>query len=190
MKNTPFPLLVFIFSFLIPLSSIGQNSSREKELMAFEMKQDSLPRSIFLDSTDLRTLKQEFVGKTRQVWKSTKRETQKIEQFYDIRIKFDNQQEALDFHKKYWKENSEFGSPVKKHKVNTLDTEDFRVFNGNNVVSQMVAPYGLKMYCYIFVVDNYFVKFYISCRIDFEPNDIQPYLDSTISKIKAHKIPN
>jgi len=176
--------IVLTLFFLTSLLSFGQFSEREKELIEFEKKQDTIPRSVFLDTTDLQSLNLVYAVNTRQIWRSTNKETQNIEQFYDIRIKFDSKEKALSFHKEYWKENSEFGPEIKKHKINVKGTEDFRVFKGADLVNQMVAPYGLQMYCFIFVVDSYFVKFYISCKKELEPSIIQPYLDMVISKIK------
>jgi hypothetical protein len=169
---------------LTSLLSFGQFSERERELIEFEKKQDSIPKSVFLDTTDIKNLKLVYSGNTRQVWRSTNKETQNIEQFYDVRLKFDSKEKALTFHKEYWKENSEYGPEVKNHKIKVNGTEDFRVFKGSDMVNQMVAQYGLQMYCFIFVVDNYYVKFYISCKKELEPSIIQPYLDSVIKKVK------
>lgn len=166
------------------VKSFGQFNGREKELIEIEKKQDSISRLVFLDSTDFKNLKLVYAVNSRQIWRSTSRETQDIEQFYDIRIKFETKEKALAFHKEYWKENSEFGSEIKKHEINIKGIENFRVFKGADVVNQLVASYGLQMYCFIFVVDSYFVKFYISCKIEIEPSVIQPYLDKVISKIK------
>lgn len=166
------------------LKSFGQFSEREKILMDIEKKQDTIPRSFFLDSSDLKNLNLVYAGNTRQIWRSTNKETQNIEQFYDIRIKFDSKEKATSFHKEYWKENSEFGPEIKKHKITEKGTTSFRVFKGADLVNKMVAPYGLQMYCFIFVVDSYFVKFFITCKKEQEPSIIQPYLDSVISKIK------
>jgi len=166
----------------ITLISFGQFTEQEQELIEFEKKQDTISRSIFLDTTDFIDLKLVYVINTRQIWRSTNKETQNIEQFYDIRIKFDSKEKALSFHEEYWKENSEFGPEIKKHEIKTNGTEDFRVFKGADIVNQMSASNGLQIYCYIFVINSYFVKFYISCKKTLQPSIIQPYLDKVIRK--------
>lgn len=182
MRMAFFTLLLFGL-----FSSFGQNSEREKELIAIEQNQDSITRLVFLDSTELTNLKLLYSGKTRQIWRSTSRVTQNIEQFYDIRLQFESKKKALAFHKDYWRENSEFGPEIKKHKINIDGADAFRVFKGENMVNQMIERFGLQMYCYLFVVDNYFVKFYISCKAEFEPTIIQPYLTKVIAKIIEHR---
>lgn len=168
----------------LALTSFGQFGGREKELIEIEKKQDSIPRSAFLDSTMIKNLNLVSSGKTRQIWYSTTNEIQEINQFYDIRLKFESKEEALFFHKKYWKENSEFGPEIKKHKIKTTGTDDFRAFKGAESINQMIARYGLQIYCFIFVVDGYFVKFYVSCSKDSKPDIIQPYVDNILGKLK------
>jgi len=177
-------LLVIKIVVLSTFSLFGQFDEREKLIMDIVNNQDTISRSLFLDSTDFKNFKLTYAGNTRQIWRSKSKETQNIEQFYDIRIKFDSKEKALAFHKEFWKENSEFGSEIKKHKIKTKGTDGFSVFNGNEVVNHMLAAYGIRHYCFIFVIDSYFVKFYISCKKELEPTIIQPYLDKVKEKIK------
>ncbi len=176
-------LLTSVYIFF-HFASAAQFSVRENEAIKIEQSQDTLPRTIFLDSTDLPNLKLNFARNSRQVWSSIGRDTKEIEQFFDIRIKFESREKALAFHKEYWKENSEYGPEIRKHKVDTQGTEDFRAFKAADLLNEMSAEYGLQMYCYIFVVDNYFVKFFISCKKELAPNVIQPYVNSVVEKIK------
>jgi hypothetical protein len=173
-----------IFLCLIALNSLAQFNSREAELIEIEQSQDTLPRTIFLDSTEFPNLKMIFVTNSRQVWRSTYQEILNIEQFYDIRIKFDSKEKAFAYHNEYWKENSEFGPEIKKHNIKTNGTEKFRVFHGTELINKMVGVYGRQMFCYIFIIDNYYIKFYIDCKKDLKPEIIQPFLDSVIKRIK------
>ena len=169
---------------MLHFQTSAQYSERENKLIAIEQDQDSLPRSIFLDSTDLPALKKVLTVNSRQIWRSTGQQTQNIDQLYDIRIRFDSKEKALEFHKEYWKENSEFGPEIKKHKIDVSGTEAFRAFSGADLLNGMSARYGLQMYCYLFVVDNYFVKLYITCKKELKPDVIQQQLNSVVRKIK------
>ena len=179
MKN-----LLLLLCLISAYSTNGQISERVKALIKFEKGQDSISRTVFLDASEIKGLKLMLQSNTRQIWRSTNSTSQDIEQFYDIRFKFDSNAEALAFHKEYENENAEFGPKIKKHKVKTTGAEEFAAYKGATMVNKMSAPYGLQMYCYLFVVDNYFVKFYISCKKTLAPNIIQPYLTAVIKKIK------
>jgi hypothetical protein len=179
-------LLLIITLQLLFASNVLAQSKREQELIKLEQQQDSLPRSLFLDSTELKDLKLVYRSKTRQIWRSPSKDTKHINQLYDIRIKFESKEAALAFHKKYWKENSEFGPEITDHKIKHKGATEFRVFSGTDAYNKMIAPYGLQIYCYIFVVDEYFVKFYLSSSIEAKPTVIQPYLKRVIKKVRAN----
>lgn len=177
-------ILVFIVACLCTQVGVyAQFSKEEKEILDIVQAQDSLPRNIFLDSTLLSQMRLVRTN-TRQVWFSTNRIEKHIEQLFDIRLKFEDHNAALKFHQKYLNENSEFGPEIKKHKIKSAGAEEFKVFKGTSIVNKMVEAYGFQMYCYLFVVDNYFVKVYVCCNIDYKPEKFQHLITDIIARIK------
>ncbi|MBL7942173.1 MAG: hypothetical protein JNM00_05380 [Flavobacteriales bacterium] len=161
----------------------AQWSPREQELMAIAEACDSIPRTIFLDSLELPGLHLSGATNTHQVWSS--KEHSDIIQFYDVRLMFDAHQQALDFHRKFRNENAEFGKEITRHKIKTGNSVEFGAYHGEEALQQLMAGLGLHMYCYTFVVDRFFVKFYISCKKKVKPEVIQPYLDAALASIKT-----
>lgn len=175
-------LLTFI-TLVLFTHVFGQFSKEESDVLEIVNKQDTLPRDIFLDSTLLKNMKVS-TSNARQVWFSTSRTEKHIEQLFDIRLKFENHDSAMVFHKKYLGINSEYGPEIRKHKINYDGAVDFHVYKGADMVNKMVAQYGLQMFCYIFVVDDYFVKIYITCNKDYKPEKFQELVTDVILRIK------
>jgi hypothetical protein len=174
--------LIIALSFTLT-NAYGQFSKEEKEILEIVKSQDSIPRSVFLDSTLLANMKVK-VTNTRQIWFSKSKTEKHIDQLFDIRLKFANHDSALAFHKKYLGANSEYGPEIKKHKIKYKGADEFEAFNGADMVNKMVEPYGLQMYCYLFVVDNYFVKIYVTCNKDYKPEKFQDLVTDIINRIK------
>jgi len=175
--------LLFIPLFVLFCStSYGQDSPEELELLAIVDQQDSLPRSVFLDSTLLPDMK--FYGtNTRNVWSSKSHSGKVMEQFYDIRLVFKTHEEALAFHEKYLELNAEYGPQIKKHKLKTVGASEFKAYEGSELLNSMIKEYNLQLYCFLFVVDNYFVKCYISCPLDFKPTAFQAIINDVIQRV-------
>ena len=172
------PLLVLFCS-----TSFGQYTQKELELFKIVEEQDSLPRSIFLDSTLLPDMK--FYGtNTRNVWSSKSHSGNTVEQFYDIRLAFKTHEEALAFHEKFLEENAEYGPQIKKHKLKTVGASEFKAYEGSKLINSMVKAYNMQMYCFLFVVDNYFVKCYLSCPLEFKPTAFQATINENIQRIQ------
>lgn len=174
--------LIIIFTFAMS-NVYSQNTKEETEIIEIINTQDSIPRNVFLDSTLLANMTSRSMN-TRQMWYSINRTEKHIDQLFDIRIKFENHDAALKFHKKYLKTNSEEGPEIKKHKIKSEGAEEFKVFKGEKTVNALVENFGLQMYCYLFVVGNYFVKVYITCSKDYKPNKFQNLVSDIISRIK------
>lgn len=179
MKN-----LFFLFFFLLGLANVfGQNSQTEEALFAIVEKQDSIPRAVFLDEILLPNM-QVSRSNTRQVWAAMATGEQAIEQLFDIRLKFDNKTEALAFHKKYLKLNSENGVEIKKHSLKAKDVTALKLYKGSALVNSLMATYGFQVYCILFVVDNYFVKLYITCASEAKPKAFERLVAAIAKKIK------
>ena len=175
-------ILIAVFLFAIS-NTYGQFSQEGTEILKIVRSQDSIPRSIFLDSTLLKNMDVKAMN-TRQIWFSMDKTKKHLETLFDIRLKFVNNQAAMEFHRKYLGANSEYGSEIKNHKITYKGANDFKVFNGTKLVNDMVEPYGFKMFCYIFVVDNYFAKIYITCDKSYKPEKFQNLVTDIIKRIK------
>jgi len=174
----------FIILFLlIYITTFGQYTQKELEVSTIFEQQDSIPRSVFLDSTMLPEMK--FYGtNARNVWSSKNHNGDEIEQFYDIRLSFKTHEEALAFHEKYLEENSEYGPQIKKHKLKTVGASEFKAYEGSKPLNSMIKGYNLQLYCFLFVVDNYFVKCYTSCPLDYKPESFQAIINDIIQRIQ------
>ena len=172
--------IIFIFVFA---NSYGQNSKRDNEIYEIEKNQDSIPRSVFLDSTLLPNMTV-VINNTRQVWSSNSKNDKHIMQLYDIRMRFKDHKAALAFHKKYLRENSEFGEEIFDHSINSTGADEFRVFRGTAALNALSAQMGYQMFCFLFVVDNYFVKIFISCNKTYKPEKFQDIITEAIKRIK------
>jgi hypothetical protein len=175
---------ILLFLCLFATANVLAQTGREAELMKIISEQDSIPRNVFLTFSDADSMRLQSTN-WRQVWSSHSR-INHIGQLYDIRLKFKNHKDALAFYKKYLKENSEEGLEIKQHTVVAKDAEEFRIFGASAEVDKMTKMFNLptQMFCYLFVVDNYFVKVYVSCNIKYEPNKFQPLITDIIQKIK------
>lgn len=165
--------------------SWGQFSPAENEMMEIVKKNGAnIPSSVFLDSLIVKHMQIANTTSWRHIWSDVDDSIKHVMQFYDIRLKFDSNKEALKFHKKYLGLNSEFGPRIKRHGVNFDDAEAFYVFSGSKVYSKMMEPYGFQILCYLFVVDNYFVKLYVTCLTEYTPLEFQGFVTEAIGRIK------
>ncbi|MBN1180728.1 MAG: hypothetical protein JXB49_00475 [Bacteroidales bacterium] len=173
------------FFMVITLATYGQDRDALRNLMDKVNQQDTLAREVFLDSTLLQDMKLTHALNWRQIWTFADVNTKNIDQFYDIRLKFNTEAEALAFHKKYMDINSENGPEIKKHKIQIEGVKELKVFTQNATASKMfLEPNGLQALCYLFVVDNYFVKFYITCSKEYKPDYFVPYIEAAREKIR------
>ena len=157
-----------------------------QELMNIIKYQDSIPKSIFLDSADLRTVSLSYKSNTRHVWNDINDSIKSINQFYDIRLKFDSDSAALAFHKKFLPENSENGPEIKKPKIKVDGIKELGVYTMDKKKSEIfLEPYGFQALCFIYVVDNYFVKHYTTCLKEYKPSFFKSCIVATRDKIRA-----
>lgn len=172
---------------LLTLSSLGftQDNQRIDQIMEIIEDQDSISREVFLDSTTIQHMRLTSTSNWRQVWSDIDDSIKSIGQFYDIRIKFDSNEAAKNFHSEYLPENSENGPEIKKHKIKIDGVEDLSVFTQSKMMSDMfLTPYGFQALCFVFVVDNYFVKIYVTCLKEYKPKYLEKYITAVRDKIE------
>jgi hypothetical protein len=171
-----------------PFLSNGQVTPRMLEVMDIINANDSIAEELFLDTSTIRNM---FVSdrlKYRRVWYDINDSIKSISQFYDIRVRFDSDSAALAFHREYMEENSESGPKVKTRFKSPEGVKDLRLFTQNEKISRaFLEPNGYRAYCFLFVVDNYTVKFYIICLTTYKPDYFLPYIISARDKIRALK---
>ncbi len=178
-------LLLFAFT---SIKTLSQFSQAENEMMEIVAKNgSSIPSSIFLDTSTVKDM--QIVNNTnwRHIWMDIEDSSKNIMQFYDIRLKFDTKKDALAFHKKYLGLNSEFGNKIKNHGITFEGATKFSVYTGSKEFTKMMEPYGYQIFCILFVVDNYFVKIYLTCKKEFSPSEYQNYVSTAIKKIEMIK---
>ena len=176
-------ILSFIL-FLWTISSFAQFTKAEYEVMEIVKKQDSLPRTIFLDTSVLPDMNV-WESNTRNVWSSKNNDKKSIETLYDIRLRFPNHDSAIAFYKKYLIENAEFGKESTTSNLKFNGTEVFNLFYATEALNKLMAPYKLHMFCFIFVINNYFVKLHITCNKEFQPDKFQYLIDETVKRLKS-----
>lgn len=182
MKLKKIVLLLFTFC---TVYSNAQFSEKENEMMEIVKENgSSIPPSVFLDTTILVDLQIANSTSWRHIWMDIEDSTKQIMQLYDIRLKFDSKKKALKFHKKFLGLNSEYGPEIYNHKINFNGASKFSVFSGSPEFTKMMDPYGYKIFCILFVVDNYFAKIYLTCAKEKNPADFQKIVSSAIIKIK------
>lgn len=174
---------ITVFLLLLCGSVFGQFSKKELQLDSIFSTQDSLPRSVFLDSTLLGKM-QVKAWKAQQTWFSTDKNEKHIEMLFDIRCRFSTHDSAMAFHENYLDLNSEYGPEIKQHNIKTKGASGFKVFRAPALINGMAAQSGLQMYCYLFVVDNYFVKIYVNCNKSYGPEKFQDLITESIKRIK------
>ena len=175
-----------IFSFILflwTISSFAQFTNAEYEVMEIVNKQDSLPRKIFLDSTILKNM-DVWESNTRNVWSSKNNDKKNIETLYDIRLRFSSHDSAVYFYQKYINENAEFGKEASNSNIKSEGAELFKLFYAPETLNKLMIPYKLHMFCYIFIVNNYFVKLHITCNKEFQPEKFQYLIDEAIKRLK------
>ncbi len=177
-------ILIFLFSFSLTCSW-SQFSQAESEMMDIVEKNGaSIPVSVFLDTNTVKDMKIANATPWRHIWMDIEDSSKNIMQFYDIRLKFDSKKDALAFHKKYLGLNSEFGNKIKNHGINFDGASKFYVYSGSKEFTKMMEPYGYQIFCIMYVVDNYFVKIYLTCKKEYTPSEFQNYVSTSIKKIK------
>lgn len=179
--------LIILLTFTIT-NSLSQFSQAESEMMDIVEKNGaSIPASIFLDTSTVKDMQIANSTPWRHIWMDIEDSTKNIMQFYDIRLKFDSKKDALAFHKKYLGLNSEFGNKIKNHGINFDGASKFYVYSGSKEFTKMMDPYGYQIFCILFVVDNYFVKIYLTCKKDHSPSEYQNFVTTAINKINNLK---
>lgn len=167
-------------------NSWGQFSAAENEMSEIvKLHGASVPPAIFLDSSTVKYMQLANSTSWRHIWSDIDDSVKSVMQFYDIRLQFDSKKDALKFHKNYLGLNSEFGPKIKQHGITYQGADALYVYSGSKVYSQMMEPYGFQILCILFVVDNYFVKLYVTCLKEYTPDHFQDFVTEAISKIKA-----
>lgn len=173
-------LLLLVF----PYISFGQNREMLIQMMDVIKLQDTISREVFLDSTMMPNMKLSHELNWRNIWSDIDVKTKSIDQFYDIRIMFKTEGDAKAFHKKYLDVNSENGPEIKKHKIDVEGITDLHIYSHNATAARMfLDDNGLQAFCMVFIVDNYFVKFYITCLKEYKPDYFVPYIEAARDKI-------
>ncbi len=170
--------------FLCFTTLFSQGNEKERELIEILENQKPIPSSIFLNTTNFQPMKLVSSNNWRHIWNDVEDSIKTISQIYDIRVKFDSNKEATQFQKEFIKINSENGIKHRKHGIKFKGANAFYVFTGNEKVNSMMKIAGLQAYCLLFVVDNYFVKLYITTKTNTKVTHFQPLIDEAISKIK------
>jgi hypothetical protein len=166
--------------------SFSQFSAEENEMMEIvKVHGIDIPPSLFLTESTVKHMQLANANSWRHIWSDIDDSIKHVMQFYDIRLRFDGKREALKFHKKYLGLNSEFGPKIRQHGIQSQGSDDFIVFSGSKVYNKMMDPYGFQIYCLLFVVDNYFVKLYLTCLKEYPPSQFQSYVTEAILKIKS-----
>lgn len=187
MKNA-FLFILLIVTTLITPFCFSQFTQEENEMMAIIKEHGAyIPKSLFLDTSTIKHMSLANSTTWRNLWVDQEDSIKNIKQIYDIRLKFDSQKEALKFHKKYLHLNSEYAPKIKSHGIKHEGSTDFQVYSGGVEYTKMMEPYGYQIFCFLYVVDGYFVKQYITCLKEYTPSTFQYFIDSTISKIKNKK---
>ena len=169
-------------------TSFGQFSPAENEMMEIVKQHGStIPQEIFLDSSTVKHMQLANATTWRHVWSDIDDSIKHVMQFYDIRLKFDSKKDALKFHKSHLGLNSEFGPKIKLHGIKSEGADAFYVFSGSKVYNQMMEPYGFQIFCILFVVDNYFVKLYVTCLKEYTPAEFQSFVTEAIRRIKKEQ---
>lgn len=184
-------IILFFSLFLISTSTLfSQGNEKERELIEILENQKPIPNSIFLNAANYQPMKLVSSNNWRHIWNDVEDTIKQISQIYDIRVKFDSNKEATQFQKEYIKINSENGIKHRKHGIKFKGANAFYVFTGNEKVNSMMKIAGLQAYCLLFVVDNYFVKIYITTKLNTKVTHFQPLIDEAISKIKNVNLKN
>lgn len=119
------------------------------------------------------------------MWNDVDDSIKSIQQFFDIRIKFDSNKAARKFHRDYLPQNSEHGTEVKNHRFKIYGVDDLKVYTQSEMMNALfLEPYGLQAFTFLFVVNDYFVKFYVTCRKDYKPKFFERYIIEARDKIK------
>lgn len=180
-----FLMIIFL---VCPFLSKGQVTPRMLEVMDIINANDTIPEELFLDTATIRNMFVSHRLKYRRVWNDINDSIKSISQFYDIRVRFDSDSAALAFHREYMEENSESGPKVKTRFKSPEGVKDLRVFTQDKQISKaFLEPNGYQAYCFLFVVDNYTVKFYIVCLTTYKPDYFLPYIIAARDKIRALK---
>jgi len=180
--------LFFAFAFLLCAFSASAQviSKEEEEIMEIIKKQDSIPRSVFLDSTSFDNQKLKSVSNWRHFWGAVSNNKMSLSNFQDVRLKFSSREEALAFHKKYRKLNSEYGKEIKT-KIKVDGAEELNIYTGTGNSEALMNSMGHKSFCVCFVCENYFVKFYVACGKHVKPSELTQYITKAVEKIKSKK---
>ena len=178
--------LIIYVGLLLLLSPtlFSQGNEKERELIEILENQKPIPNSLFLNATNYQPMKLVSSNNWRHIWNDLEDTIRLISQIYDIRVKFDSNKDAVQFQKDYIKINSENGVKHRKHGIKFKGANAFFAFTGNEKVNSIMKTAGLQAYCLLFVVDNYFVKIYITTKINTKITQFQPLINEAIYKIK------
>ncbi|RYD81726.1 MAG: hypothetical protein EOP53_05625 [Sphingobacteriales bacterium] len=162
------------------------------EFDAIDRRNDMVPADAFLDSAfcaryNMLRMSPKIVNRM-VVYRNLnpQKETDAI-RLCDIRWRFKNHQEALNFHRKYIKENSENGNEIKGYKFTIPGAEELRVFRESNEIADWVKSQNTPMnfYYYIFVVNNYAVKVFVNGKTGFSLENGAAFAKQAVKRTKA-----
>jgi len=180
-------IIVFFVSIFQLFNLFAQNTEQERELVRILESQKPIPTDLFINPNMIHPMTLVSTINWRQVWNDKDDSLKFISQFYDVRLKFDSNKEATAFHKNYLKLNSENGIKHKHHGLKFEGANNFYAFDASEQINNMMKMVGMRAYCFLFVVDNYVVKLYLTSTIDSKPVKFQKLITEAISKIKKHK---
>ncbi|MEZ4937302.1 MAG: hypothetical protein R2799_06880 [Crocinitomicaceae bacterium] len=110
---------------------------------------------------------------------------ERIQRFVDIRWVFENNEDALKYHRYKLKEHSEGGKPIEfNQQIGGI--QDLKVFEESEQMRKMLDEMSLdgKQYYFIFVKGNVLVKLFFGVPKDYEIINLVPFIQQARDQIK------
>ena len=148
---------------------------------------DSVPIKLFISKEffNKHGLKKGQVEKSFIVWNSES--NKHITRVVDIRWVFNSNREALKYHRRKLKENSEDGQRV-EFNMNLNNVEELNVFKESKQIENMMQMMNLpqKQHYFLFVVENIAFKVFVATDKSKSPEDVVFIVNEAVNQMKIN----
>lgn len=120
------------------------------------------------------------------VYNNTDKGEVKYQRLVDIRWTFETEEDALQWHRKKMKENSENGQPVKEL-IPVEGAGELKIFREGRDAQEMLKGFGLKQrqHYFLFVYKNIVCKVFIATDDKTETRELVPFATAVVQQLKT-----
>ena len=159
-----------------------QLSERDQKIYDAMQKQDSLPRSLFLDEEDLPNLEKQIYP-LGHIWVPSDPSYTDIIMLVDIRIKFKSSKKAVAFEQSVLAD-PKYGIEIDNHGINLQGSKSLKIYSASLSGAEVYREEDVQTFIYLFVVKKYVVMVALVCPKNVEAIKFEYLLKKLVERLK------